>query len=73
MIFKRTDEFGTEYIQCKVCKKEIIKTASTTCMDCFSKGKTGLDDKFDEYKEKRQDGLPDSYAKISSRLRGFRV
>jgi len=42
-------------------------------MDCFSKGKTGLDDKFDEYKEKRQDGLPDSYAKISSRLRGFRV
>lgn len=72
MIFKRTDEFGTEYVDCKGCKKQMIKTASKVCMDCFSKGRTGLEDKMDEYKEKRQADLPDSYAKISGRLRGYR-
>ena len=51
-LFTKKGEDGCEYVECKGCGKDIIKTSSLVCMDCFNKARTTPEEK-DDYDELR--------------------
>jgi hypothetical protein len=48
-LFKKVGDDGCEYVSCKGgCGKDIIKTNSSLCMDCFSKGLPPKEEEWDD-------------------------